>query len=588
MKDKIELLIVASVLFCLSFVQVAGADTCIKTLYIDGVQVDQKIVGDGLTWPRDRITIGSEGDQWYIYNEYFGKMDEFAVYEGVMNGTRVKAHYDANSNYDDYKTEVQADDPLLWLKFEDASTAHGQVATNSGSETARNGEYIVNGSGSIAIVTGMNAESNGIEFVGPASPNAPGSCIDVWDAGEFSTQTNGDVSIELWVNFEDTNDYPRFFQHNNGWDVFGGYGISVSGPNQIVVNGGGTANFVTRPPGSYLNDGQWHHIVVTYDSTYIPIPTGLYPVEVLADHPVLYLQFEQSPLVDSSGRNCWVGASPLAQVERPVGAMGNAIHLNGGWVAAANSLTEPCLPTQYGNQYAFTPDGNSDITFEFWTMTPLPGSVDAYAELFNDCNTIETIGEDENPVYRPCATRGDTKMKICLADTDGTDPYAYTNGGAWIADTNWHHNVVIWDEQPESDSIHVLWYTDGVNYKDSTYTGITARGWRLNSGPAMDHLIIGGLGSRDNFSPGPGVAYREYMDEFAVYAGILPLNRIRAHYAAWKPKNCAELWDRGYGGSVVGDMDENCKVDFKDFAKLALDWATYADPNDPNTWNNVN
>ncbi len=327
--------------------------------------------------------------------------------------------------------------------------------------------------------------------------------------------------------------------------------------------------------------------VITDDwlDCYSPPDSNSYADEVLADNPVLYLRFEQFPLVDSSGRDCWVGSSPLAKVEKAVGAMGKAIHLNGGWVAAANSLAEPCLPTQYGNQYAFTPDGNSDITFEFWTMTPLPDLVDTWAELFNDCNTIETIGYDEDPVYRPCATRGDIKMKMALADTDGTDPYAYTDEGAWIADTNWHHHVVIWDERPEIDELNVRWYTDNIEYKNETYTGITARGWRLNSGPAMDHLIIGGLGSRDNFSPGPGVAYREYMDEFAVYAGILPLDRIRAHYLAWQPRSCEELWDRGFGGSVAGDMDENCEVDFEDFAKLALDWATYADPNDPNSWN---
>jgi hypothetical protein len=567
MKYKIELLIVASVLFCLVLVQAAPAANTIKTLYVDGVEVNQ--VSDanaGLTWPLDRITIGSEGNKWYIDNEYLGKMDEFAVYAGVMSPTRIKAHYDANQNYTNYKNAVQADAPLLWLKFEDASTANGQTATNSGSKTARNGQYIVNGSGSIAKVTGMNSESNGIEFVGPRTSGGTGSCVDVWDAGEFSTDINGDVTIELWVNFQDTNDYPRFFQHNGNWQALGGYGVAVSGPNQLVVIGGGTSTYVTRPPGSYLDDGQWHQIVVTYDSTYDPPnlpPAGAYVEEVNKDNPVLWLRFEDTQPKDYSAAdgNHWVGYGAGLSIVNKVGGIGKSAYLDGSSYAAAtnNPNSPPAVNDSYeifDNNYAFAPN---DITFEIWYKA---GPQSDYAYFFQQVGSSGT---------EPCAPAvGNCTGQIRIWGGGSPAPW-YTNVNPKF-DQQWHQLVVTYDEKYSNGdaNMFVQLYLDGALQGTKLFTGANAK-----LGPELSHIMVGArndIGSVYNTFTG-------YVDEFAIYAGILDPNRVLIHYSAWQPHNCAELMNKE--PALAGDIDNDCHVDFGDFAELALDWRRCNEPNKP-------
>ncbi len=575
MKYKIGLLIVASVLFCLSFAQVAGAaEQVVKTLYIDGVKIDQAIADQGLTWPYIRITIGGERDRWFLYNEYVGKMAEFAIYKGVLSDPCILAHYNAKDSNTAYTAAVLNNHPLLWLRFRDPNTVSEATAKNSGS-IGIDGTYVSTGTGVITQTTGINADSNAIVFPGAeSSPDSAGNCVDVWDgAGDFSSDLDGDVTIELWVNFIDvnsmpSNDYPRFFQHNDGWNITGGYGLMVNNePNQIGVIGGGATNFIAAP--NDINNGQWHHLVVTYDSTYEVPVTSAYSAEVLADSPVLYLQFDQSPLVDSSGNNYWVSSSPLPRIEKTVGSEGNAVYLNGGWVAAANQQTEPCSPVQYGPQYAFCPN---DITIEFWTQTPLPEGVDGFAGFF--------VQSDGN--YAPGMSRADTKCRMQFGRPDNpSGPHCYSGDNTWPVDVNWHHWVVEYNEMPEANGspyqINVQLYRDTVSYKNSTYGPATPCTGLV--GPEMDHILIGhNVGSRQSPSNAP---YRQYMDEFAIYEGTLSFSRIQAHYYAWQPHNCPELWDRGFGGKYAGDIDHNCKVNFVDFAELALDWARCNEPNTP-------
>ena len=43
----------------------------------------------------------------------------------------------------------------------------------------------------------------------------------------------------------------------------------------------------------------------------------------------------------------------------------------------------------------------------------------------------------------------------------------------------------------------------------------------------------------------PYNTFSGYVDEFAIYSGVLSPERIAAHYAAWQPKDCAEVQARG-------------------------------------------
>jgi len=336
------------------------------------------------------------------------------------------------------------------------------------------------------------------------------------------------------------------------------------------------------------------------DNTLIcSIPAGSYPNEVMADEPVLWLRFEEDDPCDWSGNNYWVEAHPAVRIEETIGSIGKAAYLNGGYVAAANQKTEPNLPTEYGHQYAFAPN---EITFEFWLSTPWPDALYVYTELFSQSDSNEGL-------YAPEATMcdaisGEQKCRMAFGD-DRTYPpewgsFAYTSEGAWAIDTNWHHYVFIWDplDNPDQNQINVKCYRDGINYKDDTYglpdrPDVPVLGY---IGPEMDHLLIGGLGSRDTWDESIigcdcyGCWYKnywQYIDEFAIYPKVLSPCRIAAHYAAGKPavghpKNCKEIWERGlegeYGDAATVDLNHDCNVDFYDFAIFAEQWALCNDP----------
>jgi len=569
MEYKLRLIIIGVALCLLPAVTLG--DSVVKTLYIDGVLIAEvNEPNDGLDWPNDRVTIGAEGSRWYMYNEYVGKLDDFAIYDGVLSQAQVLAHWNARGNYTTYQAAVSDDSPLLWLKLDETDTNDGMVANNSGSEDYRDGEYVAldpEGAGIIISPTaGFVAGSNGVDLNANGRiaemGDANGVCIDVWDGGEFSTEltSEGDTSIELWANYTDLNDYPRFFQHNGDWQQSDGYSLEavLNDANTLVVKGGGVARFIDTV--NDLNDGQWHHIVVTFDSTYIevpPPPTLPYPNEVALDNPVLWLRFEDTDPCDSSGNNYWVEYGGGTSIVGKVGGIGNCLRLGGGtanYAAAANGPNVPTSNTDLNDLYAFAPN---DITIEMWYKTFPAGETqpEEYAYFFQQSGVA---GNDTGPGAGPYGTQ-----------------ILVLRGGAWWSGVNpkkdgqWHHLVVTFDEEPNSLEAQI--YRDGELENTSAITGTTAK-----LGPELSHMMIGARNDR-------GYTYNNfigYVDEFAIYEGLLDPNRIAIHYAAFQPENCAEVVERGWasGTLVVIDRNQDCRIDFFDFAIFAEQWALCNEP----------
>lgn len=69
-------------------------------LYLDGEFRNSTIVGDA-TWPArlgpefDHVCIGGVNDLGWTYNDYYGLIDEFAIYEGILSADRIGIHYGA-------------------------------------------------------------------------------------------------------------------------------------------------------------------------------------------------------------------------------------------------------------------------------------------------------------------------------------------------------------------------------------------------------------------------------------------------------------------------------------------------------------
>jgi hypothetical protein len=577
MKSKTRLVIMGVVFLCLSLAGVAQA-IVVKKCYIDGNDWAQQTGSRALRYNFHRLTIAAEGTLWYRYNGLRGAIDEFAIYDRILTDATIAAH--ASCPPANYIATVTADAPILWLRFEDANSANGSTAADS-SGNGQDGTYIGDGPGGqigdVNLVPGFLGKA--AEFYGTSDGN--GTCIDINDPDGALEQQ--DLTVEFWLKSTDLYGspslyYTKFFQHNGTNQDANGYGAMIVAGPTVGLIGGGSTEFDPVDPD--MNDGQWHHVVFTFDST--PDPNwdpniSVYPYEVAQDNPALYIRCESLPLVDESGYGNWVQAGSGVTIQKVPGSMGNCALLNTGWIAAANQQTEPSSDPCYGPEYAFG-DGN-DITVEFWLYYPPGTTIDSSAGLWNQ-------NASENPNgWSPGCTRSGVKCRMRCNEnrTSGvTSPgYAYTNEGAWASDANnWHHYVMIYDTSDDPDTLHVEWWTDTVRYKNNTYGPETFDNYL---GPVMDHIMFGCYGSR--FAPSG--LYRQYIDEIAVYDYALSEVRIDAHYKAWKPRNCEEVWDRGIFSDLSPieshiegqiDRDRDCNIDFFDFAEFAQDWALCNDP----------
>ena len=556
-------------IIALSLASVAAAAYTQKALYLDGTLVEDTNEGTtaGLAFGT-HIIIGAEGATTVnLYNEYIGALDEFAVYAGMLSSARITAHWNARGNYANYQAAVAADNPLLWLQFEDASVANGATASNSGSSST-DGSYFQSGGTAMSQVTGISGGADKALNIPDSVDDTGGHAVDVPNNGEFGDDLEGDVTVEVWVKFTDfnsmpDNDYLRFFSNA------GGYGVMVADPNELGVMGGDITNYMGLA--NDVNNEAWHHVVVTYDSHYeanVPPPGGTYTEEVAADNPVLWIRFEDQDPCDYSGNGYWVDYGSVTSIVEKAGGMGKSVLLDTGGegeglfaAAATNGPNEPCF-VDYNDGYAFAPN---DITVEMWYKTLPTGQPQPHDYgIF-----LQQIGPYTNEPCAPAVSNAAGQIRV------------FGGSDAWYTGVNpgfnqkWHHMVVTYDEEPNGtpNQMYAQLYLDGILKGANNFTGTKAR-----LGPELSHMVFGAendMGYSYNVIPG-------YYDEIAIYEGILDPNRVLAHYAAWQVKDCAELQERGpLPAYAVIDSDKDCNIDFYDFAYFAQEWALCNDPNSP-------
>ena len=582
MRYKFELSIMIVMLFGLSLAGVASADSVTKTLYVDGVKVGTSTAAQAISFPYPRLTIGSEGNRYFRYNGFVGEIDEFAVFGRVLTDTNVAALYGAGQG--GYVAAVTNANPLLYLRFEDGSSSDGSKAANSGSLTDVNSTYI----GTV----GQDASG----YVGKAAilhgaSSGTGDCIDVcdWD----TRLSKVDISVAFWVKTTQSSDYPRLFQHNGADTEQRSYGAMYSaGTNAIGLIGGGNTGYIN----STINNGAWHHIVVTFNS----IQPGPYAAEVMADDPCVYLKFDHPLPVDSSINHYYASLTTNASIRPVAGAIGGyALYCNNsigggaqgrayvwnnfgtvqfrsppGWSDMWDDGVEPDeLPNDV---FAFAP---SDITFEFWMKSAPELTPDTYAMLFQQVGgmSYQAVHEPNAPGMGLYTDAGVRKLRVL-----GGSQWWYPGVNAPL-DGNWHHVVVTYDENEVNlgHDMGIELYLDGTRYSttivDPNIDPSIGMG-HAKLGPELYTLVIGteqNIGYASN-------AFGGYIDEFAVYAGVLSADRVAAHYAAGQPgavgqsgaagqpTNCADVFARGPG--LYGDLNHDCIVDFYDFAIFAAEW----------------
>ena len=158
-------------------------------------------------------------------------------------------------------------------------------------------------------------------------------------------------------------------------------------------------------------------------------------------------------------------------------------------------------------------------------------------------------------------------------DANGVPFFRIAGGSEWYYpgtvapfDGQWHQLVVTYDENelnPGHD-MGIQLYVDGS--LAGSRTVVDDVNFKALLGPEQSAVMIGSEGDQGY----PYNCFSGYVDEFAVYAGVLSAERIAAHYAAWQPKDCAEVIARGM--TLPGDLNGDCQVDMYDFAILASQW----------------
>jgi len=559
MRYKFELSVMIAAVFGLLLTGVASADSVTKTLYVDGTKVGTSTTTQAISFPYQRLTIGCEGNAWVRYSGLIGQIDEFAVYNRVLTDTEVATHAGAVGS--GYADAVNASNPVLYLEFNDVSSSDGSKAKNS-----VNADTNCTYRGAVTLTGAGSGYKGGTDRAAILSGS---DCIDVcdWDA-KFSTI---DISVEFWVKTTQNSGYPRFFQHNGGNTEEHSYGAMYSAgssPTAIGLIGGGSTGYLN----STVNDDAWHHVVVTFNS----IKPGPYAAEVMVDDPCVYLKFDNQMLVDSSENHWWVGMGTLAQVQKTAGGMGLSLYedntkIAGSGHADAEAFTwnnwnggsyQRTAPPYGGNNtnYAFAP---GDISFEIWIKSVSGLTPGTYGMLFQQIGAYTR--EPNGPALGLYNDANVSKLRVAAGSQ------WYYPGTVTPMDGQWHQLVVTYDKNDDGlgKSMVVQLYLDGSLAGQSTINDTNGNA-RLK-----DELSTLEVGCENDWGY-PYNCWSGYVDEFAVYKGVLSADRVAAHYAAWQPKDCADVKARGM--TLPGDLNGDCQVDLEDFAILASQWHLCDDP----------
>ena len=245
-------------------VNILDSNCVLKTLYVDGVKIGAGGNADVLRFYRQfsndghQLAIAADGNLPIPKNSGFnGMIDEFAIYKGVLSDARILAHKNATAA--NYYNTVNADTPLVWYRFDDAHTGDGYSVADSGS-AGLTGTYYSNASrgGSITQAAGHATGNAAVFTQGTDSNNA---WIWVDDVARKLSLEN--ITVECWIKTTQADgNSPSIFNHNPSREQQNAYGATLrTDTNGIGMIGAGNTNNVDV---NGLNDGNWHHIVITY------------------------------------------------------------------------------------------------------------------------------------------------------------------------------------------------------------------------------------------------------------------------------------------------------------------------------------
>jgi len=218
-----------------------------------------------------------------------GLIDEVALYDVALSQARIQAHYDTVSEPEPppppqipgtpYSDAVLADNPVSYWQFEDATVTDGDPAVDTQGNNP--GTYQISG-GSITQVPNplVGIGGNAVEFFTDAGlgDNTGTAMAYVEVADDDTLDFTNAMSMEAWVNttYNDTvgADFSARIM-DKAFDI--GYGLYMNedgGAVQVWIED--PSGFTSAAAGGTINDGEWHHVVATFDSADVGTEVKIY------------------------------------------------------------------------------------------------------------------------------------------------------------------------------------------------------------------------------------------------------------------------------------------------------------------------
>lgn len=251
--------------------------------------------------------------------------------------------------------------------------------------------------------------------------------------------------------------------------------------------------------------------------------------DYVENEPVLKLTFDNEDATDSSGRGN--DGTIIGDVKFTEGVKGKAVHLvNSADVAATGNEAEQCIDFGQARDLQF---GKKDFSIMFWYKSngddPEEVSVVGNKDWSTGSNDGFVIADFRNGMALNFATGGEGRIET----------------GRWTeaTDNTWHHVAGTFDRDGE-----MIFYIDGekIDSKDLT----PQQGNSIN----VANFVIGADGYRHY------AVKDSYIDEFEVYRGIIPAEKLKEMNAPYVLKRQIDKYQQQLDAS---DKSDEKKAEFQ-------------------------
>ncbi|HWD21184.1 MAG TPA: CARDB domain-containing protein [Verrucomicrobiae bacterium] len=253
------------------YVQVActrNIHTGEKRLYINGVLDTNDFGTTELLNGTDDLAVGENN-----FNVFQGDLDEVEIYEGVLTDAEIAALYQNPGGAAPDAPDLNPDISFLVAHYTFDDSQPGP--DHFGHDSSGNGNDI-NAGGAFDFGNGAFFDGNAISGDGAANFDGGSFLSFSPTPGDLLTTLAGSFSISLWVETSQDVDYQGDYAFAGACLVSADVGGLANDLVPVALTGGAVAFNTggdfddTLTSGATVNDGNYHHIVVTRDQ-----PTGV-------------------------------------------------------------------------------------------------------------------------------------------------------------------------------------------------------------------------------------------------------------------------------------------------------------------------